>query len=408
MPTEVDTQNRFLGVLDGLARQSPEGSAAALVRQSLATAATDVREGLALARAASTMVQSADSVELQCCAHLGLARMRRLTGSPHLALNILLQLESVVPDGLRPWLQWEMLLSGQPESGTFRSGSAEALLSEMLAAARVGNVADWQAAGEALSRCVAEAEPFATDAQLLLTYASTVHSSHGDAVPWRDGHSGHEQDAISYYGLGARSASGLRDPEVAAFVRVVPGNESCRVLRLALGFSPEIPVLAPDANAQGEGAGARAATAIAVLALAGPSGIDREQFFMSVYGFRFSADRHRGVLEVLIHRMRTRLGGFAEVSRDEGRLALVVASAFFAPDPRCVLPLPDRLVRSLAELGTPSAADAARVLGLPLRTVQAALAELVAEGICRVERQGRNVSYRVEDTTFTMAGLRPQ
>jgi len=68
--------------------------------------------------------------------------------------------------------------------------------------------------------------------------------------------------------------------------------------------------------------------------------------------------------------------------------------------------LPDRLVRSLAEQGAPSAADAARVLGLPLRTVQSALAELVAEGICRVERQGRNVSYRVEDTTFTMAGLR--
>ena len=36
----------------------------------------------------------------------------------------------------------------------------------------------------------------------------------------------------------------------------------------------------------------------------------------------------------------------------------------------------------------------------------ARLQALVAEGSCRVEKQGRQVRYRVEDTTFTMSGLR--
>ena len=37
---------------------------------------------------------------------------------------------------------------------------------------------------------------------------------------------------------------------------------------------------------------------------------------------------------------------------------------------------------------------------MPLRTVQATLRQLANEGVCRVERSGRNVEYVVEDTTF--------
>ena len=103
-----------------------------------------------------------------------------------------------------------------------------------------------------------------------------------------------------------------------------------------------------------------------------------------------------------MHRMRGRVADAAQILRDEGRLVLAPAHAFLLADPRCALPLADRLVLSLVALGTPSAADAADALGLPLRTVQAALQALVAEGTCRAERQGRHVRYLVEDTTFTV------
>jgi DNA-binding transcriptional regulator PaaX len=38
---------------------------------------------------------------------------------------------------------------------------------------------------------------------------------------------------------------------------------------------------------------------------------------------------------------------------------------------------------------------------MPLRTVQAVLHKLVAEGACSTEREGRHIVYRIEDTTFT-------
>jgi hypothetical protein len=38
---------------------------------------------------------------------------------------------------------------------------------------------------------------------------------------------------------------------------------------------------------------------------------------------------------------------------------------------------------------------------MPLRTVQAILQQLVAEGACSSQRGGRHIAYRIEDTTFT-------
>ena len=65
------------------------------------------------------------------------------------------------------------------------------------------------------------------------------------------------------------------------------------------------------------------------------------------------------------------------------------------------LPAADRVLRALATLGATSASGAADSLRMPLRTVQAVLQQLVAEGACTIERDGRRVAYRIEDTTFT-------
>ncbi len=119
--------------------------------------------------------------------------------------------------------------------------------------------------------------------------------------------------------------------------------------------------------------------------------------------------------------MRALLGSAGDIRRDEGetmaateagsislsppattpRSALVLREAIVVRDMRCVLPVADRVLRSLALLGATSANSAAESLRMPLRTVQAVLQQLVAEGACTIERDGRRVAYRIEDTTFT-------
>ena len=79
---------------------------------------------------------------------------------------------------------------------------------------------------------------------------------------------------------------------------------------------------------------------------------------------------------------------------------LALEEAIVVPDMRCVLPTADRVLRALATSGATSASAAADSLRMPLRTVQAVLQQLVAEGACTIERDGRRVAYRIEDTSF--------
>jgi hypothetical protein len=55
----------------------------------------------------------------------------------------------------------------------------------------------------------------------------------------------------------------------------------------------------------------------------------------------------------------------------------------------------------LAERGRASAREAAAKLGLSLRLVQSALNELAGSHACVVERDGRRVTYAVEDSVFS-------
>jgi predicted transcriptional regulator len=55
----------------------------------------------------------------------------------------------------------------------------------------------------------------------------------------------------------------------------------------------------------------------------------------------------------------------------------------------------------LAEQGRLSVRAVAQMLGIPVRTAQHALKALAEEGICEVERRGRELQYRIEDTTFS-------
>jgi hypothetical protein len=370
-------------------------------------------KALELARQASRMAQVEGLPVAQFLASIVLARMRRGSGRPHMALHILTQLASVAPSSWRPWIAWESLLAGRTDvpPGWLDGAAAPRALADVLEALRSGDAGRFRAHRRILRDATAGCALFAREGEALLCALDpSVSPSAGSGLDgWLSGATtGSAADlAVSLYGIGAgvRSGSGSApDREAAVLVLALPGAPGRRLIRLGASLVDGARLVEREPDAEGTGAGARAAIGLATLALAGPAGVARDTFFRTVYGFPFVAERHRGVLEVLAHRMRARLGDAAEIDRDDGRLALRIARPILLADPRCALPLPDRLVRSLIELGTPSAADAARALGLPLRTVQAALQQLVAEGTCRVERHGRHVGYRVEDTTFTLAG----
>ena len=139
----------------------------------------------------------------------------------------------------------------------------------------------------------------------------------------------------------------------------------------------------------------------AILAAAGSDGLDFIETFERAYELSYEAEVHRGVFEVLLHRLRAYLGDAAELERDGTRLCLRPRNAVLVPDPRCARPVHDRLLRVLAREGRATASDAANKVGLSLRAVQDALKTLIEEGVCVSEREGRHVVYLVEDTTFS-------
>jgi DNA-binding transcriptional ArsR family regulator len=80
---------------------------------------------------------------------------------------------------------------------------------------------------------------------------------------------------------------------------------------------------------------------------------------------------------------------------------LRLAAPIAIPDPTTATDLRELVLRFLAENGgRASARDVAEALGVPLRTVQDALGQLVGDESCRRERSGRTHEYALEDTTF--------
>lgn len=78
-----------------------------------------------------------------------------------------------------------------------------------------------------------------------------------------------------------------------------------------------------------------------------------------------------------------------------------VVAPLVLPDPRCARSTAEHVLRLLGRHGTLRAVEAAEALRVPLRTVQTALNQLVADGACRSERVGKEVRYQVLDTTFS-------
>jgi len=125
-----------------------------------------------------------------------------------------------------------------------------------------------------------------------------------------------------------------------------------------------------------------------------------DALFRRVYGFAYDEGLHRGVRDVLYHRVRQRLGEVAALVRADGRIRVAHDVSILAPDPRCSPPRDHILLWLLARHGHTSAKDAAKLLGIPVRTAQDGLRRLADDGVCRAEKVGRRLEYHLEDTTF--------
>jgi hypothetical protein len=411
-------------LFDEASRQkaAPQVIESTVLRALLALSGGSTDDAVELGRRASRMAQSEALPQLEYLANVTLARVRRYSGRPHLALHILAALSRVAPPAWSGWIGWEMLLGGgdgwrNDEAAAALSDApskiAERRLGALIAAARSGDRAVFVKSAEALEKAAAVWPDLAREAQALLAALDPLRETIPDvALPWSRGETA--TIPCGLHGVGVPQGSGPESEGATAFVAAQPGRPGRRFLRPGLAFAPTGGILARDSTKASAG-GVRTETGIAALALAGEGGTSRETFFRNVYGFPFVAHRHQAVLDVLCHRMRNLIGAAGEVRRDSGEpssaagsaspsgpsLSLILQKPIVVPDMRCALPAADRVLRALATLGTTSASSAADSLRMPLRTVQAVLQQLVADGSCSIERDGRRVAYKIEDTTFT-------
>lgn len=393
---EIVTSSRGLGLADCVIDAQTASAMSALTT-------LDVKEALSAARQASLMAGSEGLPHQELLAYLVLARVRRLCGTPHLAARILRSLESVAPAIMQGWLGCELLLAGAPfrnmslpESRAFRA--LEALAHVMNSALR-GLPREFQsAASEVLDATSGFDGLRAEVADLLVFLSPSIPLEWGslDAQEWALG-----QNESLPHGLHAVVNHGRTEgqfPPPVGYVLASPQGHGRRILSLGRSFTiaQNTPLLDREPRPR-----ERTHTAISTLALAAQEPIDIERFFAKLYGFEYETLRHRPVFDTLLHRVRQRVGDSASLSLSRGQLTFVVSTEFLVWDPRCESTLTHRVLDILAASGTTTAREIAERVGVPLRTVQASLSDLVSSEACMAHRRGRAMEYVIEDTVFS-------
>jgi tetratricopeptide (TPR) repeat protein len=365
-----------------------------------------VDEATQTARRAARMARTEGLVQEEYFAYLVLARIRRRAGRWHHALRILESLRKVVPPMWRGWLGWELVLAGgtDPEPMPVAhqvpfvrdfAGWAFAALMSARRAGLAGQGAPFRETMALLRRELADLPTLRDELVLVEALADPERAAAEapvEARPWLEG----REDAVPAAARGLASVPRPGDDVGRAYVVVFEGRPARRVLAVGAPLATSHQ-LAGRLETKGPG---RTEVAISALALAGPGGRANADLFRDVYGFGYTITLHQGVLDVLVHRVRKAVEGLAVVEREDERVSMRPLVPFAVPDPRSEEAVDARVLRVLARTGRGTAREAAEELGIPLRTVQAALRDLVMDGACSREGKGRGVVYRVEDTTF--------
>ena len=382
---------------------------AAALRALASAFAGDVPRALATARRASRMARTEAIPEQEYMAHLALAHVRRLTGHPHLATRILGALAQVAPSAWHGFLRWELVMAGaletawqlgenapRHESHRSPSDEAAAALETFVSAAEASDAPSYAAARAALERA-SRIPLLAADAGAVLDACDLDRTPRDtDVIAWCAGATAEGPSRL--HGILTRRGSAPSDDSAIAYVIAHPDGVRRRVPRLVWSFCRErgVVVLAQGRRKQG-----RVETLVSALALAGDDGLDEPDCFAEVYEFAYEPEVHKNIFHVLVHRAREWLGDAGTVEVGGGRIALRLVRPVLVPDPRCTKPMHDRLLRAVAENRGATAKDIARAIGVSLRVAQAALQELSADGACLAQREGKQVRYVVEDTTFS-------
>lgn len=308
-----------------------------------------LEDALRHARRASMMARNESLPQSEYLAGVTLARVRRRMGFPHLAIQILRTLEDIASPHWRAWIGWELTLAGDP-----RPEKDAAFLQSLCA--RPSLPSPPGLATFALQ-----------DAELIRALLDPRKVEPADHVPSGFASLVGEINLVCWPSQPARTL-GQRGVE---FADVAPFDGMTR---------------------------RRIASLVASLGRQSPQ--EEAACFKSIYGFQFVPEMHRGTFDVLLHRTRTTLNGYAEIERSDEQVRMQVLRAFAIADPRHAERREARLLRVLAA-GGQTARDAARAAGLSTRQAQSLLKELAGDGLCVAERVGRAIFYRVEDTCFS-------
>lgn len=360
-----------------------------------------IEEAIAVARRASRMASTEGLRGPRALAGLVLARVRASAGHTEHATRILESLGGWLPPAWSGWLACERALASgieiargailllEPSDLASRAAIA---LGAVLERALDGDRARFADASTALLRETDRVGPIARRARATIALLDPTLDPDTLDVGIADFVRG--EGARLPLGLGGLGVSGAGDDATAWIVRG-PGSAGRRVARAGLALVSAGSIAATQRRTGREDVG------LAVLALAGDEGVTSALLHRRVYRTAYEPELHDAALRVLAHRIGARLGDVGRVHVGAGRLALRLTQTILVPDPRCALSIEDRVLHALARRGRCTARDVATALDVPLRSVQGAIRELVEDGACREEPQGRRVEYVVEDTTYS-------
>lgn len=379
-----------------------------VVRALCAELTGDIDEATTRARRAVRMARAEDLPQWQYLASLILARMRRLSGTPHLTSRILRPLLQVAPDPWHGWVAWEALMAGAlslaKQARLTENNDPASEVRTMRSFVRSGVEGDRPSFRQAATALSSRRSDWVSRQHELRDALDSVDAERSVGVlsdrlkPWCTGRGA--SPPMTVKGLCIDLNTNPGDPGPAAFVVAHPTKAARRIAGVG-----ERVVEASTRIAHVPGKSERTPRTLAAIALGGKTGVSRDDLFKAVYGFQYEHNVHRELFKALIYRVRKTLGPAGKIRAiDEDHYALEPTEVIVIPDPRCEQSLEELMLKALAGMGDPTAQDAAATLGVPLRTAQTALKHLVESGALETERDQndrRLIRYRVEDTTFS-------
>ncbi len=345
----------------------------------------ETERGLATARRGNRMARAEGLTHAGVFSALVLARLRRRSGLPFLAAFILRELGPRAPRAWRSLVETELF---------FASGRCEH--ARVLALDEALVAGDPSASERAMDALAADLAPWSfLHRELAATRALLLGEASDDPSvrAWQVGDT-------AEIPLGLAGSSGALADARAPTAQVARAEG--RGLRLlARG--------APGLRARGFApirAGGRAGAVLSAALLMPEEGLETASLFHRAYGFDYVERRHHNTFSIALHRARGALPESMTLEVRAGRVILRGGARVLADDPRCHRGVEERVLSALAREPSQSAREAARAAGVGLRLCQQALAELTEAGACQVEKVGRRVVYRVEDTTYAPATTR--